>query len=306
MIISVSRRTDIPDCYAAWFFNRLREKIVYNQNPFNKNQITEVSLKEEDVDCFVFWTKDPTKFLNRLEELTNYHYYFQITVNAYGFDLEPRMSKKRETIIRNFQELSKIIGTKKIIWRYDPIILNDKYDIDFHIRNFEQLAEKLADYTQKCIISFVDLYRTAKKNQSKHGIYEMNSKNIDSLIRNFVPVAKKYNLIIETCSEKIDLSHYGINHAKCIDNKLIGEITNNNNITHKKDPNQRKECGCVQSIDIGVYNSCRNKCSYCYANYNEGLIDKNTIRHNPNSRLLIGEVTPDMKISRKKRNLFDI
>lgn len=95
MIISVSRRTDIPAFYSDWFFNRLEEGFVYVKNPMNINQIRKISLKKEDVDCFVFWTKNATNLTKRLDELNGYNYYFQYAINGYNLDIEVNVPSKR-------------------------------------------------------------------------------------------------------------------------------------------------------------------------------------------------------------------
>ncbi|MFW5879887.1 MAG: DUF1848 domain-containing protein [bacterium] len=311
MIISASRRTDIPACYANWFFNRLEDQEVFYLNPFNRKHAFRVSLKPEDVTCFVFWTKNPLPMLKKLDKLSGYNYYFYITINSYEGDLEPAVSKIRDDIIQGFKTLSKRLGKHRLIWRYDPIVVNDKYSESYHIEHFAKLAESLSDYTTKCIISFVDLYRTAKRNQKEHSIHETDHDIIHRLSEHLSDIAKRNNLQLETCSEAVDLTQYGIKNAKCVDGELIANITNRSDFNTEKDKNQRKECGCIKSIDIGAYNSCKHKCPYCYANYNESQIDKNIGKHNPNSKLLVGELNGDEKIfdvkpDKPSRNLFNL
>lgn len=94
MILSVSRRTDIPAFYADWFFNRLREGFFCTRNPMNANQIHKVSLNPDIVDCIVFWSKNPQPMLDRLDEIDNIYgskYYFQFTLNLYDKDMEDSM-----------------------------------------------------------------------------------------------------------------------------------------------------------------------------------------------------------------------
>ncbi|HIU24869.1 MAG TPA: DUF1848 family protein, partial [Candidatus Copromorpha excrementigallinarum] len=110
MIISASRRTDIPAYYSEWFFNRLKEKYVLVRNPVNIHQISKIDLSPEVVDGIVFWTKNPTPMLNRLEELEKYNFYFQFTLTAYGPEVETELPSKNKVIIPSFQRLSKAIG----------------------------------------------------------------------------------------------------------------------------------------------------------------------------------------------------
>ena len=134
MIISASRRTDIPTYYADWLFNRLKEEYVLVRNPMNIHQIGKISLAPEVVDGIVFWTKNPIPMLDRLSELDKYNYYFQFTLNAYGKDVEPNIPSKNDVIIPAFQQLSKIIGRERIIWRYDPIFFNEYYTMEYHCK----------------------------------------------------------------------------------------------------------------------------------------------------------------------------
>lgn len=57
MILSVSRRTDIPNYYSEWFLDRLKEGYLYVRNPINIHQISKITLSPEVIDCIVFWTK---------------------------------------------------------------------------------------------------------------------------------------------------------------------------------------------------------------------------------------------------------
>ena len=153
MIISASRRTDIPTYYSEWFFNRLKDGFVYVRNPMNIHQISKIPLSPDVVDGIVFWTKNPTPMLNRLDELNQYIYYFQFTLNSYSVDVEPNIPSKNNIVIPTFQKLSQKIGKDKVVWRYDPIFFNQKYTLDYHVKYFRMLADKLAGYTEKCTCS---------------------------------------------------------------------------------------------------------------------------------------------------------
>lgn len=294
MVISVSRRTDIPAFYSEWFLNRIKEEYVDVINPFNTKQANRISLKKEDVDCFVFWTKNPKPLLSRINELDGYNYYFQYTVNSYGKDMEPNVPSKSKELIDTFIELSNRIGKEKVIWRYDPIVLTDKYDINWHIKYFGELAERLHQYTTKCVISFVDLYVKTKRNTKELNIAEITETDMDYIAMKFSEICKKYNLELATCCEKIDLEKYGIIHNSCIDGKLIEKLFNIK-VDNQRD-NQRMDCGCIKCHDIGAYNTCLHKCKYCYATFNNDLVDKNIKKHNPNSSLLIGVLDDKIKV----------
>ena len=299
MIISASRRTDIPTYYSEWFINRIRDGYLYVRNPMNIHQISKITLSPNVIDGIVFWTKNPIPMMQYLDELNNYAYYFQFTVNAYGKDVEVNVPNKNDVIIPAFRELSNRIGRDRVIWRYDPILLTEKYTIDYHVNYFNELAKRLSGYTHKCVISFVDLYRNTQAHLKELNILPLGEKEMYELAERLVEIANKNDLIVESCAEKINLEQFGIQHGQCIDCQLFEKILNCK-INILKDKNQRLECGCMESIDIGAYNTCKNGCVYCYANFSKTTVIKNMGAHNPSSPLIYGEVMPDDKIVERK------
>lgn len=299
MLISASRRTDIPTYYSQWFFNRINDGFVYVRNPMNAHQISKISLAPDDVDGIVFWTKNPVPMLNQLHRLRDYTYYFQFTLNAYGQDAESGVPSKNRIIVPAFQKLSDLIGPDRVIWRYDPIFLNETYTVDYHIRYFEALAKRLSPYTKKCTISFLDFYRNTEKNLAGLSVQKFTPEQQEPLAKHLAEIAHSYGLTMETCAEDMDLQQYGIAHARCIDDRLFSKLLNCP-LHVGKDKNQRLACGCVESVDIGAYNTCRNGCRYCYANFSTQSVHTNAGKHNPHSPLLIGEVGPEDKITERK------
>lgn len=312
MILSASRRTDIPTYYSDWFYNRIKEGFVYVRNPMNIHQIGRIALSPDVVDGIVFWTKNPSPMIDRLDELSNYLYYFQFTLNAYGKDVEPNVPSKNDIVIPSFQKLSQRIGKDKVVWRYDPILFNDKYTMEYHVKYFKILADKIAGYTEKCTVSFLDLYKNTQKNTSQLGIVIPTLKQKEELMQQFSEIAKAAGIYIDTCAEDIDLSRFGIQHAHCIDKERF-ERFGNYKLIVGKDKNQRPECGCIASIDIGAYNTCKNGCLYCYANYSQNTVSKNYSLHDSQSPLLFGSVANNdvIKVRQVKSckdcqmNLFD-
>ena len=300
-IVCASRRTDIPSYYSDWFFNRIKEKYVYVRNPMNISQVSKINLSAEFVDCIVFWSKNPEPMIDKLDLLKNYKYYFQFTLTSYGADIEKNIPSKREKIFDTFKKLSDKIGDKKVIWRYDPIIITDKYSLGYHKKYFEKIAKTLSGYTEKCIISFMDIYSKVKRNMKEIKFYDINKDNelIMELSKYISEVGKDCNIRIETCAEEIELKDFGIGHAKCIDDKLISEIIGYD-IKTKKDKNQRLPCGCIESFDIGAYNTCLSKCVYCYANYSEDKIKEMVKKDDKNSPILCGNISNSDKIVNKK------
>ena len=302
MILSVSRRTDIPAFYSEWFFNRLKDGFVDVRNPMNIHQISRINIKPDVVDCIVFWTKNPQKMIDRLKELDEYNYYFQFTINPYDIKIEENVPLKSK-IIETFKDLSDKIGPERVIWRYDPILLSENIDINYHIKYFKVLLKRLKGYTNQCVISFVDLYKKTVSNTKDLGIYEPSELQMRKLAISFVEIAKDYNMRIVSCSEKINLEEEGIDHGHCIDPMVIEKICNYA-IKTTKDKNQRKECGCIESIDIGAYNTCNHKCKYCYANFNEEQVKNQSLKHIPTSSLLIGEIQNNDIVKERKVHLL--
>jgi hypothetical protein len=298
MIISASRRTDIPSYYSEWFFNRIKEKIVYVRNPMNIHQISVINLNPELVDCIVFWSKNPKPMIDKFQLIKDYKYYFQFTLTPYEYDVEVRLPPKTE-IIETFKRLSDIIGPQKVIWRYDPILINKQYNVTYHIDKFEKLASALKGYTEKVTFSFIDFYKRITENIKLLEVIEISIEEKNVIAQNFSEIAQNNNFLIDTCAEDIDLSKYGITHARCIDDRLISKIIRYN-LQVEKDKNQRLECGCVKSIDIGEYNSCCNGCVYCYANYSNNIVEKNVKKHIKLSPLLIGDICPDDIVKERK------
>jgi len=298
MIVSVSRRTDIPAFYSEWFFNRLNAGCLLVRNPMNFNQVSRIPLNKKDVECFVFWTKNPQKMLERIEELDGYNYYFQVTITSYGKDIEVGVPSKKN-IIESFKQLSLKIGKEKVIWRYDPIILTDVIDEEYHVKYFEYIASHLSSYTDRCVISFVDSYKKIEKNIKELKFKELTTDKMERIAEKLSIIAAKYNIVLETCSEKVDLEKCGVRHGKCIDDRLISKIIGID-AEIAKDPNQREECGCVSSVDVGIYNTCPHRCKYCYANASTSSAMKNYKEHNPCSELLFGELRGDEKVYDRK------
>lgn len=299
MILSVSRRTDIPSYYSEWFLNRLKEGFLYVRNPMNARQVSKILLDKETIDCIVFWTKNPKPMLSRIHELRDYPFYFQFTLTGYGRDIEPSLPDKRKELIPTFIKLSEMVGRERVILRYDPILLNERYTLEYHCKAFEEITSKLSGYTNCVVISFLDWYTKIDKNMRKQGIRIPKEEEIRYVAKQFGGIAKKNHMKIVTCAEKMDLSEYGIGHSSCIDRELIESIIGRS-LSVKKDKNQRMECCCVASVDIGTYNTCLNGCTYCYANVSRGIIERNYHGYDKKSPILCSQVNEEDKITLRK------
>ena len=281
MIISASRRTDIPAFYSDWLVNRLNAGHCLVKNSFNPAQVKRVSLLPEDVDGIVFWTKNAAPLLPKLSVLDSYSYYFQYTITPYHSDVEAGLADKRATVVPAFLKLADSIGPKRMIWRYDPIIITSRYSYEYHIRAFTKLCEHLAGSCEKCVISFAIAYKSVAKNLTEIGHVKLTAEEKLRLAEALLLIAKEHGVTLCACCELPELYERGIQPISCIDAGLFG-------INAPRDKNQREGCNCAVSIDIGAYNSCMNGCRYCYANHSEAKVRQNYATHRVDSEVLVG------------------
>jgi len=288
MIVSASRRTDIPSFYVPWLFNRLKAGYACVRNPMNSRQVTFVPLTPGNVDCIVFWTKDVSPMLPRLPELSGmgFPYYFQFTLTPYENDIERNLPAKTE-IIEGFRALSRQIGAHRVIWRYDPVIVSPAWPVSRHHKAFEALCAALEGHTLKCVLSFVDIYRKTLRNAAGMVPGEVSKPDMYILAEGFAHAAKKHGITVVSCSEEEDFGRFVIERGACIDPELIERIAGKP-VRSRKDPNQRRFCLCAASTDIGAYDSCVHGCAYCYANVSDKTAIKNRLQHDPQSPFLIG------------------
>jgi DNA repair photolyase len=311
-IISASRRTDIPAFFAEWFMTRVREGYFYRINPFNTNQVSGFSLAPEDVDAIVFWTKNPGPLLPHLRKLDErgLRYYFQFTLNPYGVLFEPHVPPLIQRIV-TFLDLSDRLGPRRVIWRYDPIILSDRTPVAWHLEQLAALAEALHGATDRLVISFLDFY--GKVNRRLADLERSQGLKLNDIAANlhcdelrtfatgFHRIAADHGMSVFSCSEETDLVEIGIRKGSCIDGDLIRELFGAGR-EYRKDKYQRGACGCVSSVDMGIYNTCRYQCAYCYANMSPKLIDSNLQKHNPAGPALINNYPAPVRIIREKRH----
>ena len=271
MIISASRRTDIPAFYTDWFLRRIAEQYCTVVNPFNPRQVARVSLAPADVDAIVFWTKNARPLIPHLDRLNRlgYRYYFQVTVNGYGERFEPYVPPLEECI-KTFCELAAQIGPDKVIWRYDPIVVSNKTAVEYHKERFAYIMERLRPATRRVVVSFVDDYRKAAsqfRQLAREGVEVRLTPGPDEVaeLAGFIGRnAVAHGLEAVSCAETFDLQPFGIKRGKCIDDVLLEKLFGIR-VGSAKDRSQRPECGCIAAKDIGVYGTCRHGCRYCYA-----------------------------------------
>ncbi len=275
MIISASRRSDIPRYFSEWFIQAIRQGFCLVPNPFNPTQVTQVDLKPQVVTAIVFWSRFPQPLLPHLDFLDDvgYRYYFLITLNNYRRLLEPK-SPSFSQAVACIQKLSTRLGAGRVVWRYDPIFFTDDMDMGFHERNFHRIATELKGSTKTVIISFLDEYRKTMKRFAAQQIayrgVHLNPKDLEAFLSALKQIANENGMIITTCAEPCDYTHLGIPPARCIDDRLLSHEFGLE-VAYKKDPSQRPHCHCTVSKDIGTYNTCRADCIYCYAIDNRSL-----------------------------------
>ena len=305
MIISASRRTDIPAFYFSWFFNRLKDGFVLVPNPRNSKQLSRIFLSPDIVDCIVFWTKNPSSMLHKLVKLSEYPFYFQFTLTAYEADIEKHLPALQKRIAI-FKQLAEQVGQDRVIWRYDPILINKHYTIDYHIDFFNQIASSLRGYTDSCIISFIDDYPHIQQSLIKEDINRLQVVDILNLCSSLSEIASDNQLTLQTCAEEIELLNCNISHGACIDKTRIEKITGRL-LLAKKDKNQRNNCQCLESIDIGTYDTCSFGCIYCYATTSKRNVQANKRLHNQYSPKLVGNLLEtDIIKDKPMRSLFSL
>lgn len=296
MIINTGQRTDIPAFYSQWFYQRIQEGYVDVRNPYHPQRVMRYQINPEVVDCLCFCTKNPQPMLSRLEEIQDFRQFWFVTITPYGNDIEPYVPSVNQ-VIKSFQLLSTKVGSQAVGWRYDPILIHGKYTVEYHIQAFEYIAKRLSSYTQRCVISFIDLYQKTQRNFPD--IQEVSITTQHFLTREFVEIAKKYNIQVYACLESNDLQQYGVNTQGCMTKAVIEKAIGEELLM--KRTQVREGCFCVIGNDVGAYNTCLHGCLYCYANENRKKVLEQFHQHDPNSSLLIGYIGKDDQIVEVKQ-----
>lgn len=291
MILNVSSRTDIIAFYEKWLIKRVEAGFVDVRNPFNLKLVNRINFS--DVDLILFCTKNPIPILNDLNKI-KIPYLFQITITPYKIDIEPNVPSKKE-VIEAVKKISQAIGKENVYVRYDPIFLSEKYNIDYHIKAFKKLCMLLNGYVETIIVSFLDEYKNVLKNKNVLQYRKFIEEDYKIIGKNFSKIAKLNNMKVQTCFEDRNLTEYGFTKGECLSHELAYRLTGKKYKSWKA-----RKCNCVEMVDIGVYNSCKHFCKYCYANYDEKIVNNNFKNHDVNSSLLIGNVKNDDIIKTRK------
>ena len=292
MIINTGQRTDIPAFYSEWFKNRLREGFVCVRNPYDRHQVNRYRLDPSVVDLIAFCTKDPSPMLPLPKLLRGYGQLWHVTITPYGRDIEPNVPDKHETL-DSFRKLSDEVGRSAAVWRYDPILITEKYSAEYHLRAFEKMSAALEGSTDTVVMSFIDLYPKVRRNFPE--VREVGLEERLRLGKAIIEIAASRGMSVRPCAEGDELAPFGADCSGCLKisdfEKALGKRLNAPNYK-----GARKECACYISCDIGAYDSCRHLCRYCYANAEPAKVRANSRLHSPDSPFLIGDLEPEDRI----------
>lgn len=291
MIISVSRRTDIPAFYMSWLMGQIhRRKAVY-YNPFSYRGY-EVSLKPADVDVMVFLSKNYAPLLPYLAELQSlYPLYFHFTITGLSGIFEERVPPAAE-MVEVFRELSRRTSPEQVEWRFDPIVLSNLTPPEFFVKEFANLANRLEGYTSRCYVSFAKVYdrmkRAFRELEQQKGIRLLSADPIlyRQLADELAAAGREHGIQLYSCCNDF-LVNGLVEKGRCIDGEHLSRVFG----LRKSFPvaPTREGCGCARSIDLGVYDTCPHGCSYCYANVNRAIAWKNYRAHRPEDEVLLPE-----------------
>lgn len=289
MIINTGGRTDTVQYYSEWLLRRFAEGYVLTRNPLFPHKVTRYELTPELVDCVVFCSKNYRPILPRLREITDrYASYFYYTITAYGRDIEPGVPSVEESM-ETLIELSRQVGRQRVAWRYDPLLLTRDYTLERLLAAFERMARVLAPHIDRCIFSFIEIYKKVELNLPQLIVW--SPEQMEEAARGLGEIAQRYGIYLQTCGTNGDFRRYGIHPSGCITLDILGRA---NGLVFKqlRHKGMRQGCHCIESRDIGAYDSCPNGCLYCYANRTPQKARANFRLHDPASPLLIGNLQP--------------
>ncbi len=290
MILNVSGRTDVVAFYMDWFMKRIEEGYFLVRNPFYRKLVHRIDY--DDVDMLVFCTKNPHNLIDNVEKIVK-PFIVHVTLTPYGKDIEPNVPPKSE-VLNSIKEVSSEVGKNRVFVRYDPILVSDKYDIDYHKRAFDTICSELEGYTETIIISFLDEYKNVRENKDELKYRPLKANDYEEIGLAFSQSASNHGMTVQTCAETETLFEYGFIQRDCVTEDLVykyAKVT-----VGKKWESRKGKCSCVKMYDIGEYNSCKHLCKYCYANFDEKSIKSNVEKHDKDSPMLIGHVKEDDEI----------
>ncbi|MEW6405730.1 MAG: DUF1848 domain-containing protein [Chloroflexota bacterium] len=289
-IISASRRTDIPAFYGKWFMNRIRDGFCHWINPFG-GQVYRASLRPEDCLAIVFWTRSPKPLLPHLDFLhrEGYRFYFHVTINGYPKEMESHSPPMKDAIAA-FRRLSNIVSPDFALWRFDPILISEVTQPDYHVRQFDLLSKQLEGYTHRCYFSFVNFYGKTERNLRRVAKeYSLSSQRPSlveqgALVCQLRDIAAARDITLYSCCADA-LTGEGIQRAHCIDRDIVAKLRPELDLHLKPSPT-RRDCGCVEATDIGAFDTCIFGCAYCYATNSRQIAMGRLREHDPEDTIL--------------------
>lgn len=295
MVFTVSKRTDIPNYYWKWFLNRLKEGYVMVRNPQYPEKVSKYGLTEEDIDGFMFLSKNYAPTLSTIGEIASkYRTQFSYTITSYGEDVEANVPKISESI-KTYIELAKIVGKERMAWRFDPIAIYGKYDVKYHLLMFETIASYIAPYTEWTGFNFVNMYEKVYRNMA--GCRPPNDDERLVLLRGMSDIAKKYGLKVQSCMTNMD--QYGFYKGPCSTLSMLGDGWKN-----LKYKDECLMCGKLETRDVGIYHTCPNACKYCYANAYPEVAAQKLQKFDMYSPMLLDQLNGDEMISEAKQRRY--
>ena len=281
IVISASRRTDIPAFYMSWFMAGIKSGFFEVVNPYNR-QTRMVPATPAEVHTIVFWSKDFGLFLKehygeKLQK-TGYNLFFNFTINSESPQLEPHVPPLGVRLDQ-LKQLCDQFGSRAINWRFDPICFFKTHNsiVQDNLSDLDRIAEKAAEYgIKRCITSFMDPYTKIEKRLANLPGFSFFDPPLKTKRRVVLEIEKRLaggKINLKLCCEKDVLdalpANTSVTQSACIPSDLLMELFGGN-LALKKDSGQRiqKGCGCKVSVDIGSYHlhPCYHNCLFCYAN----------------------------------------
>lgn len=297
MIISASRRTDIPAFYMRWMLERLRAGSCRVVNPFRPSQQKEISLAAVDVDAIVFWTRAPGRLAGHVRDIRGLGHrrlFALVTVLDYARDLEPHVPST-DVAIDGTRRLADRLGSDRAVrWRYDPVLFGPRDTPDDHRRRFERIAARLEGSTRRVFVSFVDSYKKTTRRLAALGDGGYPWERIDEdgpvargLVRDLSAMAQARGMSLTTCAEPLSYASEGAPAGRCIDPEWIEALHPGATIDGRKDRGQRDACGCARAVDVGMPDTCLHGCAYCYAVVSQRTALRRRVAHDPSAPTLV-------------------
>lgn len=240
----------------------------------------------------------------RTLEKLGFPFIVHFTLTPYGNDIESGLPPKKH-LLGAFVELARRIGRQRVVWRYDPVVIDRRFSVEWHTERFSAMCQALHGHAHRCMVSFVDPYKSIAKS-----FRAATEKEMRSVAAELARVAGEHGINLATCAEKIDLKEFGIEHGACVNKKHIEQITGSR-IDVKIDANQREMCLCVEAVDVGAYDTCPHGCTYCYAVSGNREAVRSLAIHDPAAPMITGyptgvEIVTDRTKASHKANQFSL